>query len=609
MLNTRNQVRITQKGAKLTAQVGNPLRRRDASGYAQPVAETANLFGNSFNSGGNSTSVNALAQNGLLYDTMLNGVVGDNEKSNLRFYRDIYHHDQIPGAAVDLISTMPFSDFTLEGCEDKSRVEKYMSAIEALNFKTLLPEIAIDHLVTGSVTATPVYKASSKKFVDIIAWRSEDCTVTPTPFLGVDPLITVRPSAEVKTFLNSQAEYFVKMRQRMNPQMLAALQNDEIELDPLTTIYVPRKTFTYNHTGTSYYKRILPLYLIEKALYRGTLIEAGRRQRSLLHLPMGDDMWEPTPEEMQAIVALFQQADLDPLGAIVGTRSSVSPVELRQGGEFWKYHDLVEATASMKLRALGISESFLSGDATYNSMEVSLSVFVENLRAYRNMMTQKIFYGKLFPLIAYSNRFTKKAYDKNTVTANISGIELKHDLNDATMLDLPRIHWEKALRPEADQAYLEVLGTLKEQGVPIGLATWAAAGGMTTDQLVKEATADKELKKTLTKILGDDFVNEPNSKESIEDQGGEFSGSSALARQLLGRRRRSLLSRKFEHEISGMTPTGKPKYVFRQTAARNRQYDDLAKAVKSMSKEGGIDRVLAKVKSRVGRIPNVITGG
>lgn len=601
MLTTRNQVRVVQKGSKLTAQTGNPLRRRGADGYAQPVAETANIFGQGINSGGNSTSVNVLQQNGMLYDTMLNGVIGDNEKSNLRFYRDIYHHDQIPGAAVDLISTMPFSDFTLEGCEDKSRTDKYTAAIESLNFKTLLPEMAIDHLVTGSVTATPVYKASTKKFVDLIAWRSEDCTVTPAPFLGVDPLITVRPSAEVKTFLNSQADYFVKMRSRMNPKMLAALSNDEIELDPLTTIYVPRKTFTYNHTGTSYYKRILPLYLIEKSLYRGTLIEAGRRQRSLLHLPMGDDMWEPTPEEMQAIVSLFQQADLDPLGAIVGTRSSVSPVELRQGGDFWKYHDLVEATASMKLRALGISESFLSGDATYNSMEVSLSVFVENLRAYRNMMTQKIFYGKLFPLIAYSNGFTKKAHDssKKSETSNLSGIELKHGLNDATMLDMPRIHWEKALRPEADQAYLEVLGTLKEQGVPIGLATWAAAGGMTTEQLVKEAEADKELKQTLARILGDDFNSNPNAKDS--DQ-GEFSSLGVFGR----RRRRSLLSRTFEHEIAGTTRTGKPKSVVRQTVARNRQYDDLSKVVKTLSKVENLDRVLANVKSRVGHVPSLI---
>jgi hypothetical protein len=167
------------------------------------------------------------------------------------------------------------------------------------------------------------------------------------------------------------------------------------------------------------------------------------------------------------------------------------------------------------------------------------------------------------------------------------------------MLDMPRIHWEKALRPEADQAYLEVLGTLKEQGVPIGLATWAAAGGMTTEQLVKEAEADKELKQTLSKILGDDFNSNPNAKDS--DQGGEFSSLGVF-----GRRRRSLLSRTFEHEIAGTTRTGKPKAIVRQTVARNRQYDDLAKVVKNLSKVENLDNVLAKVKSRVGRIPNLI---
>lgn len=614
MLRTRNQIRVTQKGTELTARAGNPIQQRSQGFVAPRSQQTANMYGGSGMGGGNSMSVNVLPQGGLLYDTMLSGLLGENEQTNMRFYRDIYHYDTVAGAAVDLMSTMPFSDFHLEGCEDKSRINTYMASVEALNLKTLFPEVSVDYLVTGSFTATPIYKSSAKKFVDLIPWRTEDCDVTPGPFLGIDPMIRVKPNPEMREFLTSQEPHFAKMRERLNRNMLDALQSDNIELDPLTTLYVPRKTFTYNHKGTSFFKRILPLYLIEKSLYRGTLIEAGRRQRAMLHLPMGDDLWEPSPEEMQAIVALFQQADLDPLGAIVGTRSSVTPAEYRQGGDFWKYTDITDVTTSMKLRALGISESFLSGEATYASMEVSLSVFVENLRAYRNMITQKIFYTKLFPLIAYSNGFLKKNAKTQAEQAAFGEMTLKHNLNDATMLDMPMVHWQKALRPEADQAYLEVLGTLKDHGVPVSIATWAAAGGMTTEQLIKEAQADVALQKKLKEITGKDVGNENENgaefdRNAATGQGqyseGEYEDAS-VAGPLLGRRRRGILSRNFEMEYEGKTRTGQRKAIYDQRAYRDAQYDMLAKSVKAMAKDGQHNRVLAQVKSRLGSVPNII---
>lgn len=597
MLRTRQQIRVSNDNNKLTARVGNPIQTR-RPGVTTSRMETSNLYGGMLTSGGmHSTSTNVLPQGGLLYDTMLSGLLGDNEQANLRFYRDIYHYDTVAGACVDLMSTMPFSEFSLQGCEKTERLQAYNSSVEALNLKTLFPEVSVDYLVTGGFCATPIYKSSAKKFVDLIPWRAEDCDVRPGPFLGIDPHIRVKPNAEMREFLTSNEDHFVKMRERLSGSMMDALQSESVELDPLTTLYVPRKTFTYNHTGTSFFKRILPLYLIEKSLYRGTLIEAGRRQRSLLHVPIGDDLWEPTPEEMQAIVALFQQADLDPLGAIVGTRGSVSPVELRQGGDFWKYTDVTEVTNSMKLRALGISESFLSGEATYSSMEVSLSVFVENLRSYRNMVTQKVFYGKLFPLIAYANGFFKEGA-KAQQTAGFGSVTLKHNLNDATMLDMPMVHWQKALRPEADAAYLDVLGTLKDHGVPVGLSMWAAAGGMTAEQLVKEADEDAKLRKQLKDIAAKNGMGDEHDTEEIARMLGP----------LMGRRRKGVLSREFEHEYEAQTPTGKRKSIYNQTAHRDRQYDNLVKAVRELAHDGGHDRVLAQVSSRLGRVPNIYGG-
>jgi hypothetical protein len=626
MLNVRSQIRVqTSADGKRSAVAGNPIASTRSSGAVSPRAESskkmetaAGLFGQNGNM--NSMNTTMLPQNGQLHDTMLSGLIGDNEASNMRFYRDIYSYDSVAGSCVDLMSTMPFSDFNLIGCEDPKRLGTYEAAIESLNLKTLFPEISVDYLVTGAFLATLVYKANEKKFVDLIPWRREDCDIAQVPFLGIDPVIKVKPNPELRDFLNNSDPEFEKLRNRLNGNMLDALRSDNVDLDSLTTIFMPRKTYTHATKGTSFYKRILPIYLLEKALYRGTLVEAGRRQRAMLHLQMGDDMWEPTPEEMQAVVALFQQADLDPLGAIVATRGAIQPAELRQGGDFWKYTDLSESTTVMKLRALGISESFLSGDATYASMEVSLSVFIENLRSYRTMATHKVFNGKLFPLIAHVNNFMRKKDKAGKVLeeAGFGKMKLQHKLNDATMLDMPTVHWHKALRPEADQAYMEVLGSLKEHGVPVPITLWAAAGGLTMDTLLKDLEDEQEVKKKIAKITnGDpDYARDPEGGDG--EGGGSFGEESRLRaadragalRAMMGRRRVALLSRNFDHvEYTKTGKTGKTHAILNQTQESNRQYDVMHKLMKSHGKDPHQHaRVLDQVRARNGSVPNMYNG-
>ena len=856
MLNTRSQFRVV--GSAKTPRVipGNPVQSRVLGALAPRSAETASIVSPMMGGGvNNNLSINTLPAGSVLYDTMLSGLVGDNEKSNYRFYRDIYAYDTTAGSAVDLMATMPFSPFQLDGCSEPKRVEVYKAAIEALNFKTLLPEISVDRMVMGSCTMTPIYRASEKRFVDMISWQAENITVVPTPFLGIDPLITIRPDEVMRAFLTSESEYFQKLRNNLSQDILESLHSSAIELDPLSTIFLPRKSFTFNHLGTSYFRRILPLYLLEKALYRGTLIEAGRRQRAMLHLQAGDDLWEPTSEEIQALVALFQQADFDPLGAIVGTRSSVNPTELRclsehapvdvegkgvvaisslvpegfvadgqpqsfptpglkvrgvgneyrevaslqyqgerqvsmhhfsneaqlpatdnhcvlvlrrgtakcvlqtvgnlrpageveligvdgikvdegdsvvvhgdtismdelrnlvncralgveqvmmfqgkdervfradqaqmfayrslrdskkarahipslksgaelpgvwdlltkllaktgnsamwvlengmtfakymgrvghpwvcstydltmksshepffmvdgsiltknSGGDFWKYTDITDLTLPMKMRGLGISESFLSQEASYAAMDVSLSVFTENLRTYRTDIQQRIFYGKLFPLIAYLNDFFTKDMSKQQEkyykeTSALGEIKLKHQLNNATMLDMPVIHWEKALRPEVDQAHLETLATLKNNNVPVGIATWAAAGGMSTDDLLKEVRANEELKKKISEITG-----------KPADEGSE---EFARVRAVVQPGPRGLLSRgEFQHEYVTTSRTGKKKAVLNQKAARDQVYSQLEGLIKERAANPQHHYNMVKAVKARGGIPDII---
>lgn len=345
--------------------------RKQPSLPAQPKQESASLFGaGSLGSGLGGSSMSVMGSGPLSTTTLLSGLVPENEALLNLYYRDIYYNDAVAGSAVDMISTFPFSDFTLMGIDDKKVLDKYEESVARLNIRALMPQISTCYLVDGKFVGTLVFNQEEKVFYDIIIHSSDSCVVDELPLFSTDPIITVSSNQVLANFMNSSDPQAQMMRRMIGPKLADALRSSRFKLDPLSTLYLARNTLP-NREPTSFLKRILPIYLVEKMLYRGTLVEAARRQRAMLHITMGDDTWEPTPQEMMSTVLQFQQADLDPLGAVVATRNGVQVAEVRQGGDFWKWTDSADMLTPLKLRAIGVSEAFLSGDSNYSNCLVA----------------------------------------------------------------------------------------------------------------------------------------------------------------------------------------------------------------------------------------------
>jgi hypothetical protein len=512
---------------------------------------------------------------GVDIDPMLQGIMPELDgPTQYRLYQDIYYHDPVAGTAVDLISNIFGGEFSLGGITtSNTKVNTvYQEAMERLSTKTLIPEISTDYLVMGTHCSSLLYNSSSNTFVDVLCHEAQNLTVTEVPFYSQDPIVTVKFSQKVKNFLNLNSEAANQIKATVGAQIMDKLSKGALELDPITTVYVARKAFTTSDLGISYYKRILPLYLIEKTLYRGTLVESGRRQRGILHITVGDgDEWIPQLADLEFASELFMNADADPLGAIVATRSGIDLNEVRQGGDFWKVTDFADSVLAYKLRALAISEAFLSGDATYNTADASLSIFVEMLRGYRTLLTRKIFYDRLFPLISLTNGFTvtpKGQFRQQDVNLNSLTLNaIYKSLNDGSKLLIPTVVWAKQLKPEGDSQYLEMLRGMTELGVPVPLRVLAAAGGFNLDDLLKQQDDDLEVRKKVLAYLKaiDDF----NPKKGEEGGGDEqFSESSVHLASLHGGSttlrpsdglRVPLPSRTFNSELMSKSKTGKAR--------------------------------------------------
>lgn len=561
--------------------------------------ETASLFG-AYGLGamsGNST-MNVHVTGPLASVGMLSYLVPQQEDMLRMYYRDIYYYDSVCGATVDMISSFPFSEYTLTGC-DQHILNKYEESMVRLNIRTLMPDISTIYLVDGQFVSSLVFNKKEKIFIDVIVYPVDNCKIDPIPFYSSDPIITVKNTESMIKFMTSNDKQAVAIRSLLPASMISTLRSQAFQLDPLTTLYMARRTLPGGEP-TSFLKRVLPVYLLEKTLYRGTIVEANKRQRSMLHVQMGDDTHEFTPEEMAETVNQFQLADLDPLGAVIGTRNNVQATELRQGGDFWKWTDTIDVLTPYKLRALGTSEAFLSGDATYSNVETALSVFLENADAYRSYLTYEVFTNKIFPLVAISNGFFKKG----RATSTDSRTKMLYQMNNANDLEIPILRWHKRLEAKEEENVMDVLTTLEEKGMPIPLRMWAAAGKIDLNAYYQDLEQDKEIRKKIKALTDSNEYLNPSGPNSGSDD-AEFAALRRLSNPL---RRKNLLTRDFGElgEVKGTTKTGKAKYIRNQREVNARVNRMISQAIVALNDPNIRRSALKKVQAKLGTIPNIL---
>lgn len=557
-------------------------------------------------------------------ETLLRGIADEQELAFRTFYRDIYRYDVVAGTAVEMMSVLPFSDFTLQGGTPK-QLEVFNRNIDNLGMRTLFPQLSVDYYVSGRSISSMLYDNDKKVFTDLMSHNPDNAEITPNPLYDQEPRIKCRVDPELRQFLDSRDPYFTKLKERMPESVLHALKNSHVVLDPLTTLFLPR-ALTPRSTGTSLYRRLIPIYLLEKVLYRGTITEAARRQRAIGHIMAGSQYWEPQDADLQNLLAMFQQADLDPNGAMIATRNDVQYQDIRPGGDFWKWTDTAEQLTPFKMRALGINDALLSGEANISTQEASLSLFLEQLRTYRDYATRRTFYDRIFPMISIVNGFKPSKHEESkilteTANGNIDQLDeetedaiIFHQLGDHNVL-IPQVRWHKQLRPEADREHLDVLNTMAERGVPVGLRTWAAAGGLDLDKEVKELENDIQIRKKIQSITG---VLGNQGQQQDEGPDDSYQGSEAQAhvaaivdsmsdteiaaavRMQTGQYRVPILARDFggASEIIGTSRTGKPKAVLNQARA-NRQYNEqMATVIGRLTNADHFAKVLADAKTK-----------
>jgi len=443
--------------------------------------------------------------------------------------------------------------------------------MDALNVQLLMPDLTYEFLVLGKNISSLIFDQRRGIFSGVVPHDPDFIKITPLPVYGFDPKCDFTLSPGFKKFLQSTDPRDMDARRALPPAFLdaASKQQGFLPLDPISTIYLARKAAPNDSIGTSLLTRTLYFWAIEKALLNAQLASTRRRARSFIQVKAGiDGTWEPSVEEMDAIAGLIIQANEDPNGGVISTRTGVDISEPVGGGaDFYKWSDELELFAKYKMQCIGISDALLSGDATYNNAEQARSVFVETLATLRSKITHKFFMKTLFPTIARVHGFVKRSPNElahrirtTPVPKQIGSPEetLQHykymaqyeaqspvwaRMNRVTSermtqrqamqlpvgdLQIPTIEWAKQLKPNQDEKALDVLEKLQQNDYPVTLTQWATAAGFNAKNIEEDQRTDITTRKKIAKLKegleggGDDAEGDDGDRVEVPENSDEI---------------------------------------------------------------------------------------
>ena len=494
----------------------------DTAAITAIAKESSVKIGSTFSRKGAGNSQVGIQAFAPLYHDLLYNNIGQFQtprakQTHNKLMRQIYDFDPIAGPAIDLYSDLPWSSFDIGGISDPAILHIYEDALNNLKLEHYLPQITANYLVYGRICLHFLFDAGPGVWTNFILHDDDDIRITPVPLLNEDPLVDLMPSASLKAFIMSKDERAGVYKNMFPGDLIDKIERGEpIPMDNSNTLYLPRRSMASDHLGTSMFSRIIGLITLERALFNASVSRAQRSAGTIRILKMGRsgiDGWLPTDEEVTSAVTSLMMAEEDPVASIVGFKTSDVTVESIAGSgqdALWKISDENSYIEAAKMKALGLSETMLSGDATYNNLDTSLSIFLEKVKTMRDFFTRKIIIERVFEPLAKAHGF----YQKDSLTKGRSlqprgfmggKVQIK-DVSDSKLI-LPTIQWTKPLEPRMDSSLIELLDKAEEKGLPITLRKWATATGQNISEIQGQVADDIKLRK--------EFADYQKQKESI----------------------------------------------------------------------------------------------
>jgi hypothetical protein len=428
-----------------------------------------------------------------------------------RYWRLFIKLDPVIGTGLDMYGEMPWGDCKLTGDGVDGEVrDVYESQWERCNILGLLPAMVREFLGVGEVIPHAFFDDALGIWTYVALHNPDNLEVIDAPFLHMEPIVEFVPDDRLRQILTSSDPDLQKVKTTLPPELLHKLytrQNLRINTEVNAT-FMARKLHPYETRGTSILSRMWRVLMLEDGIFNATIATARRHAGPLKVAKLGNPQtnWIPGPDQERRFAELVAQAEVDPHAWIIfhyglqleafGTTDRVMTVDRN-----W------EVLERIKLAALGISRSFLTGELTYASATAGLQVFLRRLQALRSYFESTWLKPKFFKTVAAINGFVKPTQAE--VSHGIRVRRGRRELDEDRRLILPTIDWANKLNPMVDNDLIKAYEALERLGVRISKTKKLAAVNLSfEDELRRSIEEDK-------------FENKLRAEYGVPDEKGD----------------------------------------------------------------------------------------
>jgi hypothetical protein len=439
-----------------------------------------------------------------------------------RYWRLFYKMDPVIGNCIDMYGDMPWSPFKLTGPGVEGSILNTMEATaQESGLMHTLPAMTKEFFITGEAIPHHFFDDAKGYWTYIALHNPDQLEVIDAPFIKMDPIMEFVPDDRLRSIMGSNHPALRKVRDQMPPQLQSLLQaRQNIPLSNINATFIPRKLHPYDTRGTSIFSRLWRIFMYEDAIFNASIQTARRHAGPLKVAKLGNAQtgWIPGPEHEAKLLQLLAQAELDPHAWLVyhygiafetvGTTDRMMTINRE-----W------EIIERIKLVALGISKSFLTGEVTYASAATGLQVFLQRLKALRNFFEQKYIIPKFFLPLAEINGWIRRspAEIQHQFRIKRSHQEL---LNEQRYI-VPKIVWEKSLDPAIDQALVTAMQALENMGVKFSKTTKMATVGIAFEEEARKIAQEEQFERQ--------FLPKLPSQQPPEGGGGGGGGVGGMS--------------------------------------------------------------------------------
>lgn len=450
-----------------------------------------------------------------------------------RYWRLFYKMDPVIGTGIDMYAEMPWGDMQITGESVEGDVrDTFETMWETCGIYNILPALVREYLIVGEVVPHCMFDDAAGIWTHVAMHNPDNLEVIDAPLLNMSPVVEFVPDDRLRQVLTSPDPELQQVRKTLPTELLSRLysrQNIRLNTD-LNVTFIPRKLHPYETRGTSLLSRMWRVLMLEDAIFEATIATARRHAGPLKIAKLGNAAtnWIPGPEHERRFMELVAQAELDPLSWIVyhyglqleafGTTDRVMSVNRE-----W---DTVER---IKLVAMGISKSFLTGELTFASATAGLQVFLRRLLALRNFFVNAWIIPKFFKPISLINKMVRPSAAETSHRVRVR--RSPREILDDQRLIIPKLNWAAKLNPSVDKDLLDAYKKLEEMGFRISKTTKGAAASLgyedETRRAIEEDKAETKIRdeygkadekadpKEVQKIIDN---TDPERKEQLEKQ-------------------------------------------------------------------------------------------